>query len=104
MSADGTHDKSQDFDLTCSETWCSPRTFQCYPARYAIRSAEFGLDLVIDAAVPDQEFLTVIAKPAFWEASCGVRGRVFERPVSGRAFLERTGFGVMGWFAVERRR
>lgn len=95
VSPDGVSAKSNDFELTCSEPWCSPRTFQSYPTRYALRSSEFGLDLVIEAEVRDQEFMTVIARPAFWEGSCGVSGSVLGRPVSGRAFVERTGFGVV---------
>ncbi len=95
VSADGTHGKSQDFDLTCGEPWCSSRTFQEYPMRYGLRTARLGLDLVVEATVPDQEFMTVIARPAFWEGSCRVRGTAFGRPVSGRAFVERTGFGVI---------
>ena len=83
------------FSLQSNEPWRSTRTFQEYPTRFRLAAAGLSLDLDIRAAAPDQEFITVIARPAFWEGSCSVRGTLQGRAVSGVAFVERNGFGVI---------
>ena len=50
------------------------------------------IDLTIEASFADQEFITCISKPAFWEGRCVVRGSVRGVAVDGLAYIERSGF------------
>jgi hypothetical protein len=46
--------------------------------------------------VQDQEFVTIIAKPAFWEGRMIVEGTLHGQPITGLGFVERNGFTMMG--------
>jgi geranylgeranyl pyrophosphate synthase len=73
-------------------SWRSTRTFYDYPLAWRLRVAEAGIDLAVDAAFADQEFITCISKPAFWEGRTTVRGTVRGTPVAGLGYIERSGF------------
>lgn len=83
----------QGFTLTPTGTWRSTRTFESYPTRWALEIPEAKLSLDVTAAFPDQELVTVISKPAFWEGRCEVQGTLAGQPVKGLGFVERSGFG-----------
>jgi geranylgeranyl pyrophosphate synthase/predicted secreted hydrolase len=83
------------FELVPGRTWRSTRTFQQYPVSFSLRAPELELDLTLEASVDDQELMTVISHPAFWEGRCTVRGTHGGKPVTGLAFLERSGFSVI---------
>ncbi|MDP6946276.1 MAG: polyprenyl synthetase family protein, partial [Myxococcota bacterium] len=68
------------------------RTFQEYPTRWALQVPEAGLDLVVSGTFDDQEFVTLISKPAFWEGRVDVTGTYEGRPVTGLGYVERSGF------------
>lgn len=74
------------------EHWQSTQTFFHYPVRWrvVIPSADVFLD--VRAAFKDQEFMTLISKPSFWEGRVEVEGTVRGRPVRGIGFVERSGF------------
>jgi geranylgeranyl pyrophosphate synthase len=72
--------------------WHSTRTFNAYPTQWRLKIPERGLDLTLTASFPDQEFVTVISKPAFWEGRVEVEGFRRERKLTGRGFVERSGF------------
>ncbi len=78
--------------LTPSRTWRSMRTFNEYPTRWTLDVPEAHLHLELDAAVEDQELMTVISKPAFWEGRVNVKGTRGGEAVTGSAYLERSGF------------
>ena len=84
------------------EKWVSMRTFRAYPLAFRLTVPAAGVDLLIKAAFPDQEFMTLLSKPAFWEGRCDVTGVVRGRAVTGLAYLERNGFdpnqGVHAFF------
>jgi geranylgeranyl pyrophosphate synthase/predicted secreted hydrolase len=73
-------------------TWTSSRTFQSYPVRWRVRVPEADVELTVEAELPGQELITVLAPPAFWEGRIKVSGRVGSRTVRGPGFFERTGF------------
>lgn len=73
-------------------TWTSMRTFHAYPTRWRLTAPSIALDLEIEARFEDQELITVISKPAFWEGACDVRGTIGDEAVTGRAYIERSGF------------
>jgi geranylgeranyl pyrophosphate synthase/predicted secreted hydrolase len=72
--------------------WRSTRTFYDYPLAWRLQIPEAKIDLTIDAAFADQEFITCISKPAFWEGRCNVRGQVRGGEVAGLGYIERSGF------------
>jgi len=74
------------------EQWRSKRTFLDYPVIWHLTSQEAGIDLIIEATFDDQEFITLIARHAFWEGRCNVRGAVRGKQTSGLAYIERSGF------------
>lgn len=81
-----------DMTFTPTKTWTSMRTFHTYPIEWKLTAPSVGLDLTIAALVADQELITVISKPAFWEGRCTVSGTLGGRAVSGKAYIERSGF------------
>lgn len=73
--------------------WTSVRTFRKYPVVFRMQIFALGLDVTLDASeFPDQEFMTLLSKPAFWEGRMNVTGKLGSRPVTGLAFFERNGF------------
>ncbi|MSP93141.1 MAG: hypothetical protein EXR79_15295 [Myxococcales bacterium] len=73
--------------------WTSTRTFQTYPSQWRVHVPAAGLDLDVRAVFPDQEFVTVISKPAFWEGRCDVTGTLDGAAVTGLGYVERSGQG-----------
>ena len=72
--------------------WTSMRTFADYPLDWKLIVPELDLDIDIKAQFGQQEFATVISKPAFWEGRVNGVGKFGETEVSGPGFIERSGF------------
>ncbi len=74
--------------------WNSVRTFKSYPTAYKLVIPAIGMDVVVTATIPDQEFMTLLCKPSFWEGRCDVVGTTNhgKTKVKGLAFVERNGF------------
>lgn len=81
-----------EFALTTSDEWTSMRTFERYPTRLALEVPAAHLSLALRATVPDQEIITAMSKPAFWEGRCEVSGALAGMRVRGAGYLERSGF------------
>jgi predicted secreted hydrolase len=80
--------------LTESVYWKSPRSGARYPAAWRIAIAPLGLDVAVRPLVSDQELDTSASTGVtYWEGACGVRGTHAGRPVSGKAYVELTGYG-----------
>ncbi len=84
--------KFTDSAETKEKTWGSVRTFVSYPTEYRLEVPGAGLDLTVSAAFGDQEFMTLIGKPAFWEGRCDVSGTKNGKAIKGLAYVERNGF------------
>ena len=82
----------RDFTLTAHDDWRSTRTFETYPTRFELEIPEAHLRLNVRAAFCDQELVTVLSKPAFWEGRCTVDGTLNGQPARGLAYVERSGF------------
>jgi geranylgeranyl pyrophosphate synthase/predicted secreted hydrolase len=89
---DGTQRTVKDLTFTPGDAWTSKRTFHTYPTSWQLRAPSIGLDVTVSAAFADQELITVISKPAFWEGRCNVTGTLAGKAVSGLAYIERSGF------------
>ncbi len=92
IDADGTRHAVDDVTFEAGATWTSKRSFHAYPVQWRLRAPSIGLDVAIEAAFHDQELITVISKPAFWEGRCQARGVLGGRAVAGPAYVERSGF------------
>ncbi len=92
VDAEGNRSSVSEFSFEPGRTWHSTRTFHEYPVSWRLRAPAVGLDVTIDAVFDDQEFITVISKPAFWEGRCVARGEYQSGAVHGPAYVERSGF------------
>ncbi len=93
IDKNGKRHYSTNFTLTpIGELWTSTRTFNEYPTQWKLQAPEFGLSVIAECAFPNQEFATVISKPAFWEGRMNVTGKMRGKKVSGPAYIERHGF------------
>lgn len=93
VAADGTRSEHGDVAFVEDKSWVSTRTFQEYPTHWRLEIPSAGLFLSIDAAMEDQEFITLISKPAFWEGRSIVTGTKHGVPVAGLGYVERSGLG-----------
>lgn len=60
-----------------------------YPARWRLRSARLGIDLVVHPVLADQELQTT---PRYWEGAVDVSGAAHGRAVRGRGYVELVGY------------
>jgi predicted secreted hydrolase len=82
-----------DVRLTESAHWTSPRSRARYPAAWRIVVSPLAIDVTVVPLVPDQELDTSVSTGVtYWEGACGVRGTHAGRPVSGKAYVELTGY------------
>jgi geranylgeranyl pyrophosphate synthase/predicted secreted hydrolase len=90
-SAGYRHDYTK-FEFVPERPWRSTRTFYDYPTKWRLTVPEAKIALTLEASFADQEFITVISKPAFWEGRCAVGGSALGQPAKGLAYIERSGF------------
>lgn len=74
--------------------WRSIRTFEEYPVAWDIQIPALGVDLSLESILDDQEFVTALSRPAFWEGQLRAKGTVKGKPVQGFAYVEHTGFAT----------
>ena len=90
ISADGeprylSHD---DVSLSVSERWTSPKG-GTYPAAWNIRLPDLGLALDVAPVLDDQELFTTVR---YWEGAVDVTGSRDDIEVTGRGYVELTGY------------
>lgn len=90
--ADGRRTQYDGLTFRALETWRSTRSFLQYPTRWHLVIPGAKVDLTIEATFQDQELITVIAEPAFWEGQVKVTGHQGGAPVAGLGWVERKGF------------
>jgi geranylgeranyl pyrophosphate synthase/predicted secreted hydrolase len=78
--------------LVPTSSWNSIRSFVEYPTSWTLKVPEANLELELAATFADQEVLTVISDPGFWEGQVTARGRCGGAAVVGRGWVERKGF------------
>jgi predicted secreted hydrolase len=82
-----------DVRLTETRAWRSPRSKARYPAAWRIAVGSIGLDVAIEPLVADQELETPGSTGVtYWEGACAVKGVRTGRPITGRAYVELTGY------------
>ncbi len=81
------------FRLTPLATWTSRASGATYPIRWRVEVPASGIDLTVEASLPDQELRTEGATGVtYWEGSVTARGVKAGRPAEARGYLEMTGY------------
>lgn len=85
VSAEGVkqHLPSSEYSLEPLDSWTSPLGGE-YPIRWRVRVPSEGIDLIVEAALPDQELPVSVR---YWEGAVDVSGSA-----SGVGYLEMTGY------------
>jgi predicted secreted hydrolase len=91
IEADGTSVRLQlaQVEVSVLDRWLSPQSGAEYPAAWRIRLPEQGLDLEVRPLLSDQELRGVVT---YWEGAVGVSGTSPSGSVSGRGYVELTGY------------
>jgi predicted secreted hydrolase len=95
VGPDGTFRPVARDEITVSalDHWTSVRTGTTYPSGWRVRVSGAALDLLVVPTVRDQELDTrATTGVAYWEGSQRVSGTLAGRPVTGRAYVELTGY------------
>jgi len=92
VAPDGTSERLawQDAEVEVLDHWRSPHSNTLYPAGWRLRLPEQGLDLNVRPLLADQE-LDVSFR--YWEGAVAVTGTRAGEPVTGRGYVELTGYG-----------
>ncbi|HKP85705.1 MAG TPA: lipocalin-like domain-containing protein [Blastocatellia bacterium] len=92
-----------DFALSSGEVWRSNESGAAYPTVWTIEMPRFGLRLNVTAAFEDQELRTTDSTGVtYWEGSVKVEGEAGDENVSGRGYLEMTGYAGQNMGAMMR--
>jgi predicted secreted hydrolase len=95
VSANGTtrHLSLKDFRIEVLERWKSPNSGATYPMKWKVTIPADEVELEIVPAFPHQELVTNRStRVTYWEGAARVNGRVRKKPISGRGYVEMTGY------------
>ena len=92
--ADGSYQSFllEDFSITTTEQWTSPKTKTSYPAAWKIKIPKLDIELDVRTSLPDQEVRAKITQVTYYEGSIKAEGRVGDTPVFGRGYVEMSGY------------
>ena len=82
------HFSRDEIDVTVTDTWDSPAG-GTYPAGWEIRLASENLSLAVTPVMDNQELFTTVR---YWEGAVDVTGSHFGKAISGRGYVELTGY------------
>jgi predicted secreted hydrolase len=82
------HLDRDDVEIAVLDTWNSPAG-GTYPARWRLTVPRFGLDVIVTPVAADQELFTTVR---YWEGAVDVAGSQNGSPVTGRGYVELTGY------------
>jgi predicted secreted hydrolase len=83
--------EAADFQVVSTDTWASPRSGATYPMGWEVSVPEHGLELSLAPVMEDQE-LCMILDICYWEGAIDVSGTRDGEPISGRGYVELTGY------------
>jgi predicted secreted hydrolase len=92
IERDGTSHPLRAADVTIEPrgTWTSPHSHVPYPAAFRLAIPGSALDVQVTPLLPDQELDLTFR---YWEGAVRVEGKSAENPITGRGYLELTGYG-----------
>jgi len=96
-ATNGTAERTEylEMELRGSKTWHSIRTTNDYPTLWHLSIPAAEIELEVRALFDNQEVITLISKPAFWEGRVDLKGTMKGKPITGKGFVERHGFTSM---------
>jgi predicted secreted hydrolase len=95
VSANGAtkHLALKDFRIEVLDRWKSPKSGANYPMKWKVSIPAEEIALEILPAFPDQELITNRStRVTYWEGAVGVRGTSRQSAVTGRGYVEMTGY------------
>ncbi len=82
-----------DFAATPGRTWKSPKTGTSYPVEWTIVLPDRSTELRVTPMIDDQELVTTRSTGiAYWEGAVRISGTWEGKPVTGKGYLELTGY------------
>ena len=91
------HLERDEFQVTTTGSWTSPKTGAVYPSGWSIAIPGEGLAIDLTPTVADQELDTrATTGVVYWEGSQAVRATRDGRSVAGQAYVELTGYAPAG--------
>jgi predicted secreted hydrolase len=81
------------FTLEPGRIWKSPATGGAYPVEWSIRVPSEQLELAVRPLIDAQEMAGFASGVAYWEGAIEASGTRAGRPLTGRGYLELTGYG-----------
>lgn len=94
IDPDGKTNSIEHFLLIPECYWTSTRTFVSYPVSWRLEIPQLTIFLSITANFPEQEFITILSAPSFWEGCVNAVGSFMGAEVSGPGYIERNGFNT----------
>ncbi|MEK9657279.1 MAG: lipocalin-like domain-containing protein [bacterium] len=80
--------KMSDISFTILDDWKSKKTGITYPLKWQIKIPKYGVDLIVDRTINNQELSVSTPLPmSYWEGSCRVTGTH-----AGNAYMELVGY------------
>ncbi|MEO8352854.1 MAG: lipocalin-like domain-containing protein [Chthoniobacteraceae bacterium] len=92
IAADGraTHLRREDYELVAEKFWLSSESGARYPVAWRVRIP--SLDLEARTSTPLERQELVLTPISYWEGAIDVEGKRAGRPISGRGYMELTGY------------
>lgn len=78
-----------DVSIKVLDYWSSPHSNITYPSKWQLSIPNQGLELVVSPLINDQE-LNVTYR--YWEGAVSIKGKKNSQPVSGKGYIELTGY------------
>ena len=82
------------YQLEPIETWMSIRTGSIYPIKFHLKVPSIDSEFELEATFHDQELITILSRPAFWEGRLSIIGRMKDQVVKGNGFFECHGMNL----------
>lgn len=92
IDKEGKRIKVENYSFSPEHYWTSAKTFMSYPISWKLEIPYFNISLSVTADFPEQEFITSLSLPAFWEGSVNADGNFMDTKVKGLGYIERAGF------------
>ncbi|NBP83298.1 hypothetical protein EBU60_05495 [bacterium] len=90
------HIEGGEISLTALGSWTSPRSGATWPSGWRVQIAQIGLDVTVTPELADQELNTLETTGViYWEGANSVVGTLAGRPISGRSYVELTGYATL---------
>ncbi|MFM9129024.1 MAG: lipocalin family protein [Candidatus Limnocylindrus sp.] len=90
------HIDGDQISLTALGSWTSPQTGAVWPSGWRVLIAQLGLDVTVTPELADQELNTIETTGViYWEGANSVVGTLGGRPITGRSYVELTGYATL---------